>query len=251
MPQINFSDSIYTSNAFIKLMQRGHTKREATGMLCEAIFLAINYSLSKETNFLIPLEVWKREGMAHELIEVGLATVRDGYVFVVGTEKQTSMMQARQKGGLSKAAKRAIILPKEVPAEPVVNLAPPVVEQAAPQPKPVVVTEAAPVIPEPKAKKKREPKKVYTISDYPDEYWGLRELFVSREVNPLLTKKWLDKYSPIEWICEQVSSAENWELAKGVPKINFGMFVNGWLARAEKPGARPNPILITEFVKEY
>ena len=82
------------------------SRRMALGALVEAFTLAQDYFLNTETNRLIPIEVWNREGMAPELLESGFAQLKKGGIYVRGSEYQFNWLIQRQRAGIKSGITR-------------------------------------------------------------------------------------------------------------------------------------------------
>jgi hypothetical protein len=115
LARINFEDSIFKEKAFEKLMFKLGSKRSAMGALMEGFILAQDYYLCLENNRLIPIDVWKREEIADELIEFGYAVVHENGIYMRGSKDQFSWLiqksEAGRKGGLKRAENAKLIVP--------------------------------------------------------------------------------------------------------------------------------------------
>lgn len=105
MARINIEDSIHTDDRFIKLTIKLQSYEMALGCLVKAWMVAQKHFISSDRY--IPLDVWNKQGLKNEIIEVGLATATDRYIKMAGIEKQFSWLTQRvaagQKGGLKRA----------------------------------------------------------------------------------------------------------------------------------------------------
>ena len=99
MARINIDDAIYRDDSFIKLILKVQSKRIALGMIVEAFSLAQKFYLKPESDRLIPFDEWKRNGIADELLEVGLAEVRETGIYVRGSSEQFDWLVVRAEAG--------------------------------------------------------------------------------------------------------------------------------------------------------
>lgn len=106
MARINLDDSIYKQKSFEYLIIKLGSRRMALGALVEAFTLAQDYFLSVETNRLIPVEIWNREGMAQELLDSGFAQLKKGGIYVRGSEYQFKWLLQKQKAGIKSSIAR-------------------------------------------------------------------------------------------------------------------------------------------------
>ena len=106
MARINLDDSIYKQKSFEYLIIKLGSRRMALGALVEAFTLAQDYFLSAETNRLIPVEIWNREGMAPELLDSGFAQLKKGGIYVRGSEYQFKWLLQKQKAGIKSSIAR-------------------------------------------------------------------------------------------------------------------------------------------------
>lgn len=106
MARINLDDSIYKQKSFEYLIIKLGSRRMALGALVEAFTLAQDYFLNAETNSLIPVEIWNREGMAPELVESGFAQLKKGGIYVRGSEYQFNWLIQRQRAGIKSGITR-------------------------------------------------------------------------------------------------------------------------------------------------
>ena len=106
MARINLDDSIYKQKSFEYLIIKLGSRRMALGALVEAFTLAQDYFLNAETNSLIPVEIWNREGMAPELLESGFAQLKKGGIYVRGSEYQFNWLIQRQRAGIKSGITR-------------------------------------------------------------------------------------------------------------------------------------------------
>jgi hypothetical protein len=107
MARINIEDSLFKHNGFTKLLLKLGSRRAALGALVEAFMLAQEHFLSDASERLIPLSEWKRQEIADEIIESGLAEVREKGIYVFGSNEQFAWLLQKQnagrKGGIAKA----------------------------------------------------------------------------------------------------------------------------------------------------
>lgn len=103
MSRVNIDDSLYKDDSFIKLIIKVQSKRIAIGMVVEAFTLAQEHYLTTANDRLIPLNEWKRNGLADELIEVGFAEVQDKGIYVRGSKEQFSWLIQKQNAGIKSA----------------------------------------------------------------------------------------------------------------------------------------------------
>src|ERR1035437_763446 len=107
MARINIEDSLFKEKAFEKLMFKLGSRREALGAIVEAFMLAQNHYTTEDNDRLIPLDDWKREEIADEIIECGFAEIRIKGIYVRGSAEQFSWLIQRQEAGKSSARLKA------------------------------------------------------------------------------------------------------------------------------------------------
>lgn len=112
MARINVEDAIYRDRRFFNLAAKVGGPEAALGAIVFAWDLAQKFW--KTSQKLIPPHEWKRLGFADDILECGLAELRDGLVYVCGSEEQFRWLDqkvtAGRNGGLAKAsaAKRTL-----------------------------------------------------------------------------------------------------------------------------------------------
>jgi hypothetical protein len=97
MARINFEDSVLKDGRFIDLAIKMGSRRTALGALLEAYLVAQRYWVPSEKR--IPTEVYGRERLATELIEVGLAEQTDDGVYIRGSKEQFAWLVQRSRAG--------------------------------------------------------------------------------------------------------------------------------------------------------
>jgi len=114
MARINIDDSLFKEAGFFDLAIKLGSRRIALGAMVEAFILAQKHFLAESSDRLIPLSEWKREKISDEIIECGLAEVREKGIYVRGSKEQFSWLiqrsEAGKKGGLAKANKKELSL---------------------------------------------------------------------------------------------------------------------------------------------
>lgn len=108
MARINIESSLFTDNRFFELAFKLGSKTMAIGALVEAYILAQKYFLNESSDRYIPLSEWKRQLARNEIIDVGLAEIRDGdKVYVAGAEKAFAWLIQRKNAGSLGGKKKA------------------------------------------------------------------------------------------------------------------------------------------------
>ena len=109
MARINIEDSLFKDPGFTDLAIKVQSRTLALGMIVEGFMLAQKWYLEIENDRLIPAREWAKFRYREELVEHGFAEVREGGVYVRGSEDQFSWLVQRQeagrKGGLAKSHK--------------------------------------------------------------------------------------------------------------------------------------------------
>jgi len=112
MARVNVDESIFLDARFTELAMILSSRALAIGELVLAWRIAIMY-YAKHNSY-IPLSVWKKQKLSDSIITVGLAEVRDDFVYVRGTEKHADWLKKLQisgkKGGLAKSKRKAEII---------------------------------------------------------------------------------------------------------------------------------------------
>lgn len=109
MARVNIEDSLHRDARFDALKMKLGNRNAALGALCYAWILAQKWYLTPEK--MIPLSEWKKQFIADEIIEVGLAEIVGDKVRVCGAEEQFKWLnqrsQAGKKGGPAAAKAKA------------------------------------------------------------------------------------------------------------------------------------------------
>ena len=108
MARINIENNLFTDNRFTDLILKMGSRRMALGALIEAYILAQQYFLTTVNDRLIPLNEWQRQRIADEIIEVGLAEIRDKGVYVSGSNEQFGWLLQRSEAGKASAAAKKV-----------------------------------------------------------------------------------------------------------------------------------------------
>lgn len=120
---MNVEDSFFKDKRFIKLAIKLGDEDLALGCCIQMWFLAQNYW--RKNQRIIPIEVWQKQDMRDELIEVGLAEKRDEGIYVKGAEKHFDWIyqraEAGRAGGRVSAQRgrddKGRLLPKQTPSK--------------------------------------------------------------------------------------------------------------------------------------
>lgn len=111
MARINIEDSLFRDSRYQDLILKTGSRWTALGMVTEAWYLAQEFFLNEDTGRMIPLDVWKKRKAPDAVIEVGLAEVKEGHVYVCGSSEQFNWLlektESGRRGGIASAQKRA------------------------------------------------------------------------------------------------------------------------------------------------
>lgn len=100
MARINIEDGLFKDIRFYRLVTLlDGNMDEALGALVRAWSLAQKWYLKEETNRLIPLLEWEKEGIKTQIIDCGLAETNDGFVRVKGIEEHFKWLIQRSNAG--------------------------------------------------------------------------------------------------------------------------------------------------------
>lgn len=88
MARINIEDRLYKDGRFTDLCIKLGSKWTALGALFEAWALAQDFVAIDNPAGLMAIEVWKKRRMCDLIIEVGLAEIKDGQIYLCGAEEQ-------------------------------------------------------------------------------------------------------------------------------------------------------------------
>lgn len=105
MARINIEDDLYKDKRFVNLILKLQSMDAALGALVRAWSLAQKWYLTDDR--MIPVNEWKEQEISDSVIEVGLATVINGKVKVVGDDEQFSWLVQKQEAGKKSANSRA------------------------------------------------------------------------------------------------------------------------------------------------
>lgn len=107
MARINIEDSIYKDFRFMTLIMKTGSVDHALGCLVRAWSLAQDWFLVGDTQGMIPLAEWKKQGISDLLLEVKLAEAHDNLIRVSGSEEQFAwLIQKAAAGAKSGEARR-------------------------------------------------------------------------------------------------------------------------------------------------
>lgn len=108
MARINIEDTLFEDPRFTELLIKLGSRETAVGSLVLAWRVAQKCFLASDR--FIPLELWTKQRLKDEIIEVGLATRSDRFIKMAGIEDQfkwlTQRQQAGQKGGIKSGVNR-------------------------------------------------------------------------------------------------------------------------------------------------
>lgn len=105
MSRINIEDSLFKDNRFINLVLKLGSRRLALGAMTECYIVAQKFWI-KCNGQGIPIEEWKKECLEDLIIEVGLSTVNDRFVYVHGSKEQFKWLEQRSNAGSAKKGKK-------------------------------------------------------------------------------------------------------------------------------------------------
>ncbi len=116
MARINVEESIHKDPRFFALAVKLGGREQAMGTLVYAWLLAQEWW--KTNGRLVPLNEWKRLPHFDMLLEVGLAEIRDGKVYVAGATDSFRWLEQKQnagRGNKGKSRKRTVTGVKRTP----------------------------------------------------------------------------------------------------------------------------------------
>lgn len=99
MARINIEDSIYKDFRFMNLVMKLGSVDHAIGSLVRAWSLAQDFFLDEETNGMVPVKEWQKQGINNLLLEVGFAEAHDNLIRVSGSEEQFAWLVSKQENG--------------------------------------------------------------------------------------------------------------------------------------------------------
>ena len=100
MARVNIEDELFLDPRFYDLVSKSHNQMEAIGRWVFAVKLAQKFY---RDGGLIPRKEWESRKMGNQLIESGLAEVRDEHIYLKGSEAHLSWLNQCSKGGSSKS----------------------------------------------------------------------------------------------------------------------------------------------------
>lgn len=106
MARINIEDSIYQDARFVDLCAKLGGIDIALGAVVRAWSIAQKHYLSPVSSRLIPLAEWKKARLRDEILDCGLAELREQGVYVCGAEEQFAWLIQRQNAGKSKKTRK-------------------------------------------------------------------------------------------------------------------------------------------------
>jgi len=101
--RINIEDSLYKDIRFTNLIIKLGSLDTALGAVVRAWSLAQKHFLNEDNARLIPLIEWERQLISKEILNCGLAEVREQGIYVVGAEEQFSWLLQKQSAGKQSA----------------------------------------------------------------------------------------------------------------------------------------------------
>lgn len=107
MARINIEDGIYKDHRFLNLIIKLGSIDTALGAVVRAWSLAQKHFLNEENGRLIPLSEWKKQSISDEIINTGLAEVREKGIYVEGSNEQFSWLLQKQAAGKKSAESRS------------------------------------------------------------------------------------------------------------------------------------------------
>lgn len=216
MARINIEESLHKDKRFEKLMFKLGSKRMALGALVEAYILAQQFYLTSVNARLIPLDVWSEQEIAPEILECGLAEIRENGVYVCGADEQFAWLIQKSEAGKKSGASRA----KKTSERPLtsVNSRSTSVNVSEPPSLPPslntnTVSRVLDTSPPPK---KSSAKATYSMTE-PSDFTGLMSGYITG---------WVELYDA-EYIKREVSKAVLW--LKANPQKNKKT-LRGWVA---------------------
>lgn len=194
MARLNVEDKIYRDDRFIKLCHLIGGKRNAIGT-CVLIWDSAQYWYSRSPSTLIPMEEWKKIEGNESAIKVGLAEMRDGGIYVMGTDEHCKHIRANikngQKGGIENQRR---------------------IRQA-------------------KSSKSSEIKPSSSSSSSKDKNHNGTHSVFERPKTVSQWEYWYALYKNEEWILSEISMARQWLKENGSNQTNPIIFVHNWLSR--------------------
>lgn len=106
MARINIEDTLFKDSRFLELVHK-FGRHAALGMVIETFIVAQEFYLNMETKRMIPAKEWKKRKLCNDVIESGLAELREGnLVYIFGSEEHFAWLLQCQEAGQKSAQKR-------------------------------------------------------------------------------------------------------------------------------------------------
>lgn len=228
MARLNIEDSLYRDNRFTELCIKFGSKRTALGALVEAWSLAQDYVTIDNPKGLILIDDWKKQRIADEIIDVGLAIIDSDMVYILGAEKQFAWLVAAQikgkKGGISKAKK---LLAEASPANPSLAQLSSAYPLTLSLSKESALTPSTELVPP-------SPKKARRVAPAPTTFVVGKESDFGEAIEGSFWARWDELYDP-DYVEREVTKAVVWlnSNPKKAKKTKRGWvaFMAGWLER--------------------